>query len=78
MDEDIKKDIKRLAKNTELMIARSLLRWKYKKEDKPLPGDRQLDQNTRNLVDKAHEILARRGNRVLSELKKESRHPKKK
>ena len=32
MDENIKKGMKKLAENAEIGVARSILRWKYKKE----------------------------------------------
>jgi hypothetical protein len=61
MDEDLKKGLKKMAKNAELKVAESLLRWKYKKEGKRIPDDESIGQQTRTITDQAHQIIAKRG-----------------
>ena len=70
MDEEIKKNLGRFARNTESMVARSILRWKYKKEGKPIPLDHQLEHESRQVASRAHEVIAKRGKNVWNELKK--------
>ena len=70
MDENIKKGIKRLAINAEIGVARSILRWKYKKEGRDAPGDDELKDQSRGVAGKAHEVIAERGRNVWNELKK--------
>ena len=61
MDEDLKKGLKKMAKNAELKVAESLLRWKYRKEGKRVPDDESIGQQTRTITDQAHQIIAKRG-----------------
>jgi hypothetical protein len=70
MDEQIKKNVKKLARDAENKVARSILRWKYKKEGKPIPVEQQLENESRYVAEKAHQIIAKRGKTVLNELKK--------
>ncbi len=70
MDENIKKGIKRLAENAEIGVARSILRWKYKKEGRDAPGDDELKDQSRMVAEKAHDVIAERGKNVWHELKK--------
>ncbi len=70
MDENIKKGIKKLAENVEIGAARSILRWKYKKEGRDAPGDDELKEQSLRVAGKAHEIIAERGRNVWNELKK--------
>ena len=64
MDEELKKGLKKMAKNAELKVAESLLRWKYKKEGKSTPDDESIGQQTRTITDQAHQIIAKRGKRI--------------
>ncbi len=70
MDENIKKGIKRLTENAEIGIARSILRWKYKKENGTPPGDDDIETQSRMVAGKAHDVIAERGRNVWNELKK--------
>ena len=63
MDEELKKGLKKMAKNAELKVAESLLRWKYKKEGKRVPDDESIGQQTRTITDQAHQIITKRGKR---------------
>jgi hypothetical protein len=64
MDEELKKGLKKMAKNAELKVAESLLRWKYKKEGKRVPDDESMGQQTRTVTDQAHQIIAKRGKSI--------------
>ncbi len=70
MDEKSKKEIKRVLGRAEQGITRSIIRWKYKKEGKPLPQDDSIDDHSREVVDQAHRIIAKRGKVIWKELKK--------
>ncbi|MFC1580104.1 hypothetical protein ACFL4N_04265 [Thermodesulfobacteriota bacterium] len=70
MDDDTKKEIKKIARNTEVKIAQSILRWKYKKEGKGIPEDGNLQNQSRVVTDKANRIISQRGKNIWKELKK--------
>ena len=61
MDEGVKKGLKKMARDAELKVAESLLRWKYKKEGKRVPDDESIGQQSRTITDQAHRIIAKRG-----------------
>ncbi len=70
MDEETKGNLKKIGKKTEIKVARSILRWKYKREGKPVPLDSQLESQSKYIADQAHQVIARRGKSVWKELKK--------
>jgi hypothetical protein len=70
MDEKYKRGLRKMARKTELRLAESLLRWKYKKEEEPAPHDEDLERHSRLIADQAHEIISRRGKNIWNELKK--------
>jgi hypothetical protein len=70
MDEKSKKEIKRVLDRAEQGITRSIIRWKYRKEGKPLPRDELIDDHSREVVDQAHGIIKKRGKAIWKELKK--------
>lgn len=70
MDERVKNGIKRLAEDAEAGIARSILRWKYKKEGVPLPEEDELLAQSRQVADRARGVISRRGVNILNEFKK--------
>lgn len=70
MDEKIKKGIKRLAEDAEIGVARSILRWKYKKEKGIQPSDDDLENQSRRVAGKAHEVIVERGRNIWDEVKK--------
>lgn len=70
MDQKTRKNLVRLAKDTELRATESLLRWKYKKEGKDIPDKENLAMQSRNVADQAHQILTKSGKSVWQELKK--------
>jgi len=76
MDENIKKGIRKLAEDAEAGIARSILRWKYKKEGTLSPGDDYLENQSRMIADRAHDVIAKRGRNAWNELKKVYVKPK--
>lgn len=80
MEQETKKNLKKMAEEAEMRVTRSILRWKYKKEDKPVPPASQLENESRQIAGRAHDIVAKRGRNVFDELKKvyKGRGPKKK
>ena len=70
MDEDVKSQMKRAVQSAEKGLTRSLLRWKYKKEGKPIPREEQLDLESGLVADRAHEVITRRGKTLWKEIKR--------
>jgi len=70
MDESIKNGIRRLAEDAETGIARSILRWKYKKEGVSPPGDDDLETQSRQIAYRARGVIADRGMNIWNEFKK--------
>lgn len=70
MDENFRKGISRLAEDAEAGIARSILRWKYKKEGVSPPGDDDLETQSRQIADRARGVIAERGMNIWNEFKK--------
>jgi len=70
MDEQIKKNLDKLARDAEMKVARSILRWKYKRDGKPAPLDNQLENESIQAAGRARQIIVTRGKNVWNELKK--------
>jgi hypothetical protein len=70
MDEKIKKGLKKAVQHAEKGVTKSILRWKYKKEGKQIPLEDRLEDESRHVADRAHEVIVRRGKNVWNELKK--------
>jgi hypothetical protein len=70
MSKDIKHNLKSLAKETEVKLAKSILRWRYKKEGKKLPDKDYLEHKSRIITDRANMIIAQRGKNIFDEFKK--------
>ena len=78
MDEDLKKGLKRMGKNAELKLTESLLRWKYRKEGKAVPDDKDLGEQSKVVAEQAHQIIAKRGKNIWGELTQAYRKRQKK
>lgn len=76
MDDETKREIKKIARNTEVKVTESILRWKYKKEGKEIPEEGDLHAQSRVVADKAHKIISRRGKNIWKELKKAYQKPR--
>ena len=70
MDEELKKNLKRLGFETETRLTRSLLRWKYRREGRGIPAEQELDEQSRRVAETAHGKLGRAGKSVWRELKR--------
>jgi hypothetical protein len=70
MAKGTKNNLKKIAEEAEMKVARSVLRWKYKKEGRDVPPGYRLENESRQIADRAHEVLAKRGRNVFNELKK--------
>lgn len=77
MDEDIKRGLKKIARNTETMLTGSVLRWKYKKEGKKIPTNQELEHKSQIIADQAHKIISKRGKNIWNVLKKAYRESQK-
>ena len=62
--------MKRIAKEAELRVTKSILRWKYKKEGRHVPPQYRLETESRQIAGRAHEVIAERGKTVFNELKR--------
>jgi hypothetical protein len=60
-------------RQSELRLAKSILRWKLQKEGSPLPDDSALEVAASRLLDEAREIAKKRGITLLQILKEEAR-----
>ena len=60
-------------RQSELKLAKSILRWKLQKEDLPLPDNGELDIAASQLLDEAREIARKRGKKLLDVLKEEAK-----
>jgi hypothetical protein len=70
MDKDeIKNDIKKIAKETEVKLTGFLLRWKERREGNDAPDMEAIEKKSRIITDKANEILERRGKKVFNDIK---------
>jgi hypothetical protein len=70
MDKQTKEELKKIARNTETRVTESILRWKYKKQGKPVPQNPELQRQSRVIADQANQIISRRGKSVWKEIKK--------
>jgi len=70
MVEETKHNLKKIAEEAEMKVAKSVLRWKYKKEGKDVPPEYRLESESRQVAGRAHEVMAKRGRNVFNELKK--------
>lgn len=60
-------------RQSELRLAKSILRWKFQKEGLPLPNNSELDAAASRLLDEARKIAKKRGKNLLDILKEEAR-----
>ena len=70
MDDELKKNIKNVTETTEIKLAETILRWKYKKEGKKIPADQDLEGRSRLILEQAHKTISKRGKNIWNELKK--------
>ena len=70
MDEEIKKGLRKIVRDTENRMAGSLLKWRYTKEGKKIPDEQDIERQSRQVADEARRIITRRGKNILKELKK--------
>ncbi len=69
MEKDLKDSLKKMAKDGELWMARSILKWKYKKEGKPVPEQKILEEKSSKIAKEARDVITKRGKNILHELK---------
>jgi hypothetical protein len=60
-------------RQSELRLAKSILRWKLQKENSPLPDDDELNMAASQILDEAREIARKRGKKLLDVLKEEAK-----
>jgi hypothetical protein len=67
--EEIKSDIKKIARETEVKLTSLILRWKERREGNDAPDMEEIEKKSRVIADKANEIVGRRGKKVFEEIK---------
>lgn len=77
MKKDIKNNLKKLAKESEVKLTESILKWKHKKFEGNTPDKEQLERRSRLITDQANRILAKSGKKVFEEIKKAYRETRK-
>ena len=60
-------------RQSELTLAKSILRWKFQKEARPPPEDGELDMAASRLLDEAREIARKTGKNLFDILKEEAK-----
>ena len=60
-------------RQSELRLAKSILRWKLQKDDQTIPNDSELDAAASRLLEEAREIAKQRGKKLLDVLKEEAK-----
>ena len=60
-------------RQSERKLAKSILRWKLQKENRPLPDNGELEIAASQLLDEAREIARKRGKKLLDALKEEAK-----
>jgi len=69
MDEKTKNEVRRAIDRAERGITKSIIRWKYRKEGRPMPQDDSIEGHSRHVVDQTHKIIAKRGKSIWNELR---------
>jgi len=67
--EEIKTDLKKIARETEVKLTGFLLKWKERREGNENPDMVEIERKSRVIADKANEIVGRRGKKVFEEIK---------
>ncbi len=70
MDEDTKSGLKKLVEDAEAGIAKSILRWKYKREGRMTPSEEVMEARSRLAADTAQDVLSKSGKTIWNDLKK--------
>ncbi len=50
-------------------LTKGLVKWKIKREGRPLPDEEALDKGSERIVEEAHKVVKKSGTRILDELK---------
>jgi len=67
--EEIKGDIKKIAREAEVKLTGLLLKWKEHRDGNDAPDMDEIERKSRIITDKANEIVARRGKKAFEEIK---------
>lgn len=70
MKKDMKNDLKKLAKEAEIKLAESILRWKIKRSGENMPDKKVLEHNSRFIADQANRIFSGKAKKLFTEVKK--------
>ena len=77
MSNDIKKDLLKLAKDAEIKITRSILKWKFEKEGKNPPEDEDLEEKSRAVSNQVNRIISQGAKALRDEIGKAFKNEKK-
>jgi hypothetical protein len=67
--EEIKNDIKKIARETEVKLTGLILKWKEHRDGNASPDMEEIERKSRVITDKANEIVTRRGKKIFAEIK---------
>lgn len=70
MSDEITRNFKKIVREAETGIARSLLRRRYRKEGKEPPGEEELQHHSRQVAEEAHRVMVKGGMTAWNELQK--------
>ncbi|RLC27878.1 MAG: hypothetical protein DRH56_01505 [Deltaproteobacteria bacterium] len=61
--------IQKAIEEGQVRVARAVLSWKYRKEGRPSPGDRRLDEDARKVTAEVRKVVVRGGKTVWNEFR---------
>ena len=69
MSKEIKKDIKKVAKEAETKVTEAILRFKYSSDGQKIPDKKNLEQQSKVITDQANKLLSKSGKSLWNEIK---------
>ncbi len=56
-------------RDAEKELTKGLVKWKLKREGRPLPDEKVLDKGSKQIVEEAHKMVKKQGKSLFKELK---------
>ena len=77
IEKDMKNNLKKLVKDTEVKLTESILKWKIKRSGENMPNKKVLEHNSRLIAEQANRILSGKAKKFLNDVKKAYNESKK-
>ena len=77
MGTELKKDFLKLAREAEISLTKSILKWRFEKEGKQPPEEQDLDKKSREVSDQVNRIISDGARSLWDEIKKAYKDRKK-